>query len=49
MFDAEKPMTVMRNGKPAFSGLVARDPRAMLESIMENVDPEQVFTCRIDP
>ena len=48
MIDPTQPVTVMVNGEIGFSGIVSRRPAAVLESIMENIDPEQVFTYRID-
>ncbi|MHC4859628.1 MAG: hypothetical protein ACYTDY_06020, partial [Planctomycetota bacterium] len=48
MFDRKKPVTVLVNGKPRFEGLVDHDPRAALESVIELIDPQQVFTYRID-
>jgi len=48
MFDADDPVVVKVNGKETFRDYVQRDPAAILESIMENIDPEQVWTYRID-
>jgi hypothetical protein len=48
MFDAKKPVTVVLNEKVVFEGTPPLDPAAALESILENIDPNQVFTYRID-
>ena len=48
MFDPEKPVTVVANGETVFTGLLERRPAALLESIIGNIDPEQVFAYRID-
>jgi pimeloyl-ACP methyl ester carboxylesterase len=48
MFDARRPLAVRLEGKEVFSGLLSRDPRALVESVMENIDPAQVFTYRFD-
>jgi predicted esterase len=48
MCDPTMPVTVVVNGEPSFSGVVQRRPAAVLESIMENIDEQQVFAYRID-
>jgi hypothetical protein len=48
MFDPRSPLTIRLEGKVVFSGLLSRDPRALLESVMENIDPAQVFAYRAD-
>ena len=48
MFDRKKPLTVILNGKTAYEGRPEIDPAALLESVMETIDPNQVFTYRID-
>ncbi len=48
MFDSEKPVTVVANGETVFTEILERRPAALLESIIENIDPEQVFAYRID-
>jgi hypothetical protein len=48
MFDASIPLEVKLNGKQVFKGRVAHDPAAVVESILENIDPNQVFTYRLD-
>ena len=48
MIDAEKPVTVVVNWETKFTGILQRRPAALLESIVENIDPEQVFAYRID-
>lgn len=48
MFDGDEPVTVVVNGETRYEGVPAVDPRALLESILENIDPEQVFAYRID-
>jgi len=48
MIDPKRPVTVVANGETRFSQIVTRRPAAVLESIMENIDPEQVFAYRID-
>ncbi len=48
MIDPKRPVTVVVNGETRFSRIVVRRPAAVLESIMENIDPEQVFAYRID-
>lgn len=48
MFDSKKPVTVVVNGEERFSDIIRRDPAALVESIVENIDPAQVFAYRID-
>jgi hypothetical protein len=48
MFDVRRPVTVVANGKTVYEDVPRLDPAALLESILENIDPEQVFTYRID-
>jgi dienelactone hydrolase len=48
MIDPKRPVTVVVNGETRFSRILLRRPAALLESIVENIDPEQVFAYRID-
>ena len=48
MYDGNRPLTVVLNGETKFEGFPSIDPRALLESILENIDPEQVFLYRVD-
>ena len=48
MIDPEQPVTVVVNGETMYSGLVERRPAAVLESILENLDPQQVFAYQVD-
>jgi hypothetical protein len=48
MFKSDKPVVVRFGGKEVFNGVIQRDPAALLESVLEGIDPEQVFEYRID-
>lgn len=48
MIDARRPVTVVANGQTVYKDIPRLDPAALLESILENIDPEQVFAYRID-
>jgi hypothetical protein len=48
MFDSTQPVSVVVNGETKYEGRPELDPAALVESILDNVDPEQVFTYRID-
>jgi dienelactone hydrolase len=48
MFDPAKPVTLVVNEETVSSEILIRRPAALLESILENIDPEQVFEYRLD-
>jgi hypothetical protein len=48
MIDANRPVTVVANGEQVFRGVPEPDPAALLESILEHLDPERVYVYRID-
>lgn len=48
MFDPKRPVKVVLNGEVKFEGKLERSAVALVESILENIDPEQVFEYRID-
>ena len=48
LVDARKPVVVARNGEVVFEGFVLPDPRAVIETGWERLDPETIATYRID-
>jgi dienelactone hydrolase len=48
MFEPEDPVTVLVNGEERFRETIRPDPAALVESILESIDPERFFAYRID-
>jgi dienelactone hydrolase len=48
MIDARRPVVVLRNGRVRFEGYVQPDPRAVIETGWERLDPHAIATYRID-
>ena len=48
LFDLDKPVKVVVNGKEAYNGMVEPSLKAMAESCAEYFDPERVFPASVD-
>lgn len=48
LFDLERPVKIVVNGKEAFNGIVKPTLKAMVESCAEYFDPERVFPASVD-
>jgi hypothetical protein len=48
LFDLDKPVKVVVNGKEAYNGMVKPSLKAMAESCAEYFDPERVFPASVD-
>ncbi|MEN8151807.1 MAG: hypothetical protein ABFS86_18470, partial [Planctomycetota bacterium] len=48
MFKPDQEVVVRHHGQEIFRGKLRRDPAALLESILANIDENQVFEYRID-